>query len=116
VSRPRRPLAATALATVVLVLALVTAGCGGDDEATGTVTVPATTAPMTTSSTTTAPPTAPATTPTTTAPTTTSQPPTTTTEPDPSQPDSKRNDTKGDPNTPEGAFDEACQRNPESCG
>jgi len=116
--RPGRPRLRPLIGAAAIAATLAVAGCGGDEDSTGTVTTPTTTAPLTTSSATTTTPDTTVTTPT--APTTTTAPPPTATttgsEPDPARPDSEHNDTQGDPSTPEGAFDEACQRNPESCG
>ena len=107
--------------SLIVAAAIAAAGCGGGDETTSTVTAPTATAPAssttTSSTTTTAPTTTSTTQSTTTAPTsTTTTHSTTTSGADPTKPDTKHNDTKGDPSTPEGSFDQYCEDNPGACG
>ena len=95
-------------------MVLLAPGCGGDDEkASETDTTPTITVPSDDT-------TIPATTETPTETQTTPPPQTT---PDdsggsaaPTTPDSPENDTKPQPDTPEGRFEEFCDQNPGACG
>jgi hypothetical protein len=94
--------------------ALIVPGCGGDDEKSSETETPRLTVP---SDDTTAP-----TTTETTPPQTQTTPPPQTAPGDsggstaPTTPDSPQNDTKPKPDTPEGRFEEFCDKNPGACG
>jgi len=100
---------------LVVLLALFTAGCGGDDEPETTPKRPELTVPETDTQTTE--------TPTETSPPATQPPPgggegggTTAPPPARTQPDSPGNDTPPEPGTPESRFERFCRENPGACG
>ena len=103
------------LALPLLLLALVAAGCGGDEESASDVTAPELTVPQDTETESTE-------TQTTTAPSTEQAPPADTSggstvpSPETTPQDSPENDIPPPPGSPAERFEEECKKNPEACG
>jgi hypothetical protein len=99
-----------ALAATSLALAVLFAGCGGDDSGETTapaVSIPSITAPITPTAT------VPVTTPTESTTATTTKGGKTV---NPKQPDSEANDVPPPPGSPQEAFEKQCEQNPQACG
>lgn len=109
-----------AAVSTLAALALGSAGCGDEEETTTTVPSASTTTTSTTSSPTQSTSSSTSTTQSTTSTTSTVTESTgaTTTAPevDIEQPDSETNDKPPKPGSPEEAFEQACEADPEACG